>query len=236
MDMSNFPLYLKNEVVDIITHETGYVIAGLLGGALLAFWTKLKKLLLIMLLSFKSRFKKTIPAMIQRDMEIYNHLFDIKARTRADRVLVFQFHNGSYYTNSASQMKMSCTHEVVGEGISRESRNMQDLIISQFAGFTTKLIQESFFVLDRENIDTYSMGLMMSNQGVRTAAFALFRYEGVIEGFLAIIYLDDVLMDRRQKDVTVLDDRREDDSEGSLPEIVATAAPRIGYILRKKLY
>lgn len=232
MDMWNPVIH---EIADFVSHETGFIVASLFGGVLLYFYKRIKKIVFMLITGFKSRFNKTIPAMIQRDMEIYNQLFDIKAKTEADRVFIFQFHNGSYYTNSASQMKMSCTHEVVSEGISRESRNMQDLILSQFAAFTGELINESFVVLNRDNIDKYSFGMLLRSQGAKTAAFSLFTYDGIVEGFLGIVYLDDVPMDRRKTDIPVQNNRRKDHSEGCIASIAESYASRIGFLLRRKL-
>lgn len=235
MDLIEFIPQMGHELWDIVSHETGYIVASVFGGVCLFFFKKIKRLGMMLLDRFKSRFKNTIPAMIERDMEIYNQLFEIKSKTDADRVFVFQFHNGAYYTNSASQMKMSCTHEVVSEGISRESRGMQDLIISQYAGFTGELIKNSFFTLTKDNISDFSFGMLMRSQGVKTAAFSLFKYNDVIEGFLAIVYLDDIPMDRRLTQDIVPFDRRNSKSDGCIANISADYAPRIGFLLRKKL-
>jgi hypothetical protein len=58
-------------------------------------------------------------------------LTELMVQTKADRAFVVQFHNGTYYINKANQMKMSCTHEIVKEGISREQENLQDVILSR---------------------------------------------------------------------------------------------------------
>jgi hypothetical protein len=48
-------------------------------------------------------------------------------KTEADRVYVLEFHNGEHYFSGRSQQKLSCTYEVVSEGISCESQTIQNL-------------------------------------------------------------------------------------------------------------
>jgi GAF domain-containing protein len=56
----------------------------------------------------------------------------VMEETEADRVYILEFHNGEHYFSGRSQQKLSCTHEVVSEGISAESHNLQNIRISNF--------------------------------------------------------------------------------------------------------
>lgn len=235
MSLLGFIPEMGHELWDIATHEMGFVIAGLVGGGLLFFLKKIKKIIMMFVDTYKSRFRNRIPEMVDRDMEIYTQLFEIKAKTSADRVFLFQLHNGTYYINSTSQMKMSCTHEIVGEGIARESRSMQDLIVSQHTPFIRDLLQNPCICLDRNTIRDSCLGLMLSSQGVKTAVISLFKHENIIEGFLGIVYLDDVPIDRRATQIPIVEERREPNSDGSIANISEYYSSRIGYLLRKKL-
>ena len=166
--------------------------------------------------------------------DIYNQLFEYRIRTDADRTSVFQFHNGTYYLNSTAQIKIICTHEIVAVGISRESSKLQDLFISQYTAFISKLMVDSFLVLDKENIDKFAFGLLLRSQGVKTAILTLFKTNETIEGFLISAYLTDIPLDRRIAQKTVLEERRKLDSEGSLINISQQYASKIGFLLRKR--
>lgn len=62
---------------------------------------------------FKSNIAKKIPKQNAIDIAIIDELEKCKELLNADRVQVYEFHNGEHYANYRSALKMSCTYEVV---------------------------------------------------------------------------------------------------------------------------
>lgn len=50
------------------------------------------------------------------DIDVLNYMERIKELVKADRIHVYEFHNGEHYANYRSALKFSCTYEVVRYG------------------------------------------------------------------------------------------------------------------------
>jgi hypothetical protein len=70
----------------------------------------------------------------------------IMQKTEADRVYILEFHNGEHYFSGRSQQKLSCTYEVISEGISSECQNMQNIRVSNLHDLTKSIAEEKTFV------------------------------------------------------------------------------------------
>jgi hypothetical protein len=66
----------------------------------------------------------------EQNREIYTELVALRAVTEADRVYVERFHNGTEFLPSHPAWKTSRTHEVVRKGVTYESGNRQNLLVS----------------------------------------------------------------------------------------------------------
>jgi len=69
----------------------------------------------------------------------------VMQETEADRVYVLEFHNGEHYFSGRSQQKLSCTYEVVSEGISAECQKLQNIRTSNFHGLIKDIASEKTF-------------------------------------------------------------------------------------------
>lgn len=130
----------------------------------------------------------SIPDLIKKDIGVYRDLTELLVETTADRAFVMQFHNGTYYVNQANQMKMSCTHEIVREGISREQDKMQDLLLSRFPTVVGDIISNSSIVITVGKQDYYFEQLLR-HQGVMKCFVAVMRDGALIEGLIGVSYV-----------------------------------------------
>lgn len=67
---------------------------------------------------------------ITQDKEIIDTLEELRIRHSADRLTVFQFHNGGDYYTGKSIQKISMSYEVVGKGIQRIIEGAQNIPVS----------------------------------------------------------------------------------------------------------
>ena len=76
--------------------------------------------LIFQLLKAKKEIEETLPQKIKRqcdiDLEIVKRMEQIKELLKADRVQIYDFHNGYHYANGRSALKTSCTYEVCRAG------------------------------------------------------------------------------------------------------------------------
>jgi hypothetical protein len=166
----------------------------------------------------KQKKAHSVAAVNGLDIEVYKHLADLLARTNADRASVIQFHNGTFFVNSVSQMKMSCTHEVTKPGVSREILNFKDILISAFPYTIQQIVNQQSVVLIADEIKEEPLRHRMNQSGTKIAVVGVMRNNDVIEGEIIIDYIDENSLDK-------LD-------EPLMRELVEQNADTIGYLLR----
>ena len=68
----------------------------------------------------KKTIEETIPQKIKKqcniDYLIINKMEEVKELLNADRVQVYDFHNGGHFANGRSALKVSCSYEVCRAG------------------------------------------------------------------------------------------------------------------------
>ena len=76
---------------------------------------------------------------------IYNLLVGLRAVCDSDRAYVIRFHNGHEFLISDPIWKCTCTHEVVRSGVTYESVNIQNLLISRISELIDPIISGNYF-------------------------------------------------------------------------------------------
>ena len=168
--------------LDIITVLTGVVSAAT---AVLGVWLKVK---------YDEKKHKQLNYDPQLHSNVITALEYIKEETEADRVSILEFHNGEHYFSGRSQQKMSCTYEVVDEGISVEAHSLQNIRISNFHGLVKCISQEKTFAC--KDIDNYSEDIafrsFLQSKGVKSLfARPIKTLNGKIIGVICLEYVKD---------------------------------------------
>lgn len=144
----------------------------------------------------KKEIENTIPRKIKNqiniDNEIIKRMEELKEYLNADRVQVYDFHNGAHYANGRSALKTSCTYEVCRTGCRSYQMYLQTIPLSCIPQFIDTLLnKEELTVNDIENIkeNMTSTYHLKKDQGVKSF------YDIIIHnknkepiGFLAIQY------------------------------------------------
>lgn len=116
----------------------------------------------------------------------------VMQETEADRVYVMEFHNGEHYFSGRSQQKLSCTYEVVSDGISAECQRLQNIRISNFHGLIKDIAQEKTFVcpdLQEYNQDIAFKSLLESKGIQSVFARPIKTINGRILGVIGLDYV-----------------------------------------------
>lgn len=116
----------------------------------------------------------------------------VQQETEADRVYVMEFHNGEHYFSGRSQQKLSCTYEVVSDGISAECQKLQNIRISNFHGLIKDIAQEKTFTCP--DIKEYNQDIafksFLESKGVQSVfARPIKTLNGRILGVIALDYV-----------------------------------------------
>lgn len=92
------------------------------------------------------------------DLDIISKMDYYKELLNADRVLLFEFHNGQHYSNYRSALKMSASYEVYRAGLESSREKCTNLPIAIMPKFIKEITQQGYSkCVDIEDI-RYDMG------------------------------------------------------------------------------
>lgn len=111
-----------------------------------------------------------VPKQSQLDIKVLNRMEEVKELLDADRVHVYEFHNGEHYANGRSALKVSCTYEVCKAGVNSIQRESMSIPISVMPRYIANILDNS--IVDTEDINnikdvmpaTYNMKV---SQGIK---------------------------------------------------------------------
>jgi len=144
----------------------------------------------------KKEIEETLPQKIKRqcdiDLEIVKRMEQIKEFLKADRVQIYDFHNGYHYANGRSALKTSCTYEVCRVGCRAYQIYLQALPLNCIPQFIRKLLSET--KLQINDLEEIKEGMpatyyLKKDQGIKSFYdIILNNKQGEPIGFLAIQY------------------------------------------------
>lgn len=88
----------------------------------------------------------------------------------ADRVHIYEFHNGDHFYSGNHQQKFSCTYEALSAGVSSEALNLQDLRVSTFNQFIHKVVNDfKFEISDVEKLNDSLLRNWLESRGIASS-------------------------------------------------------------------
>ena len=109
-----------------------------------------------------------VPKQSAIDIKILNRMEEVKEIMDADRVHVYEFHNGEHYANGRSALKVSCTYEVCRAGVHSIQRESMSVPISIMPRYIAMILDNSIVdIVDINSIKdsmpaTYNMKISQS--------------------------------------------------------------------------
>ena len=115
--------------------------------------------LAIGIMTFKKRMdeyfdkkKENVPGKVIKQSDVDNKILlkmeQAKEALMADRILVFDFHNGEHFANGRSALRMSASYEVTRYGIERKQQDLQKLPLSILPNLIRELLDKGNFIVD----------------------------------------------------------------------------------------
>lgn len=140
--------------------------------------------------TYKAKKESSVEHQAQRNIDIVRKLVEIRASFESCmRVSIWQFHNGEFYLNNYSLMKMSMTHEDVDSQFKTFKAESQGWAISHYPKFIGKLVQNDFVVLDLDAPDIDDRSIL-SVRGIKTAITFRLVKENKIVGFFNLDFFE----------------------------------------------
>ena len=118
----------------------------------------------------KTNIGKMLPRQNKLDLEILNKLEYVKEILNADRIHVYEFHNGEHYSDYRSAYKFSCTYEVFKAGnqpVQQRCINLPTNCMPQFIHRITeddKFIYQAKVLTEKDMIYINTLLLSQANE------------------------------------------------------------------------
>lgn len=155
--------------------------------------------LIVALNKAKKTIEETIPQKIKKqcniDYLIINKMEEAKEFLRADRVQVYDFHNGGHFANGRSALKTSCTYEVCRAGVKSYQMYLQSIPLNCIPQFVSKLLNDNKMQINNledikeimpatyslkksQNIKSY-FDIILNNEFNEPIGFLAIQYESI---------------------------------------------------------
>ena len=120
----------------------------------------------------------------------------VKEIVGADRVQVYEFHNGTHYANGRSALKTTCTYEACRYGVSSCLNMLSGIPLSVIPNFIKILLDKGeLLVGDLENIKVDMPTTYVLKQGMGIKSFydvIIYNKSGEPVGFVAVQFCNNV--------------------------------------------
>lgn len=118
----------------------------------------------------KNKSRESLMQQIKNDEIVHLSIREIRRRYNADRVYIWQFHNGgSFYTNAPMQ-KVSITYERNSDGLERKAEKNQNHLVSHFNSFIKSVVEMTMFYSDVNKMEDLGLRSLSLSQGIKSHA------------------------------------------------------------------
>lgn len=121
--------------------------------------------------------------------QVNDELAKILDYSGADRVYIFQFHNGISFYNGQHAQRFTCTYEIVSKGTSKEAGNLVNLQVSVFSWFITQTLEGNMCYTDTQDISDYTTRYTLHAQGIKSIKVLPIIKNGKVIGLIGVDYV-----------------------------------------------
>jgi len=116
----------------------------------------------------KVKSKEKLIEQIQKDEIVHLAIREVRRRYNADRVYIWQFHNGgSFYTTSPMQ-RLSITYERCSDGLERKADKNQNHLIANFSTYIKDIMDGNMFYPNIENMNDIGLRSLAQSNGTKS--------------------------------------------------------------------
>jgi hypothetical protein len=141
--------------------------------------------------------KKTLNSILNDNLLLKQLMTEIRSYYDADRVQLYQFHNGDHYVSGASIQKLSLTHFVTARGVSvpiGAETTHQNIPIGYVTQTSDDILKNPWIFYGRDSLggDSYFKGLLRYS-GVDAALLrGVFNCKHDMIGILVVSWFDEI--------------------------------------------
>lgn len=132
---------------------------------------------------------------LKKNEQIQEKLTEVRVVLNADRVKLFQFHNGDHYIAGDSALKCSVTHISLKSGVSYPQHATQcysDVTLSNISHYVTPLIKDGCLFKKTEDLLDDDWKKVKTLNGTKTILLKRVGSFPELSGFVVITWQDDI--------------------------------------------
>ena len=166
-------------IIEVLITSITSIVVALVGAGFFRRYTEKQK---------QVESKSKLLEQIKKDEIVHLAIREIRRKYNADRVYIWQFHNGgNFYTTSPIQ-RLSITYERCSDGLERKAEKNQNLFITNFTEYIKDIIDYKMFYGDVTKIDDIGLRTLLQSNGTKShAAIPVFDRD---EHLVAVLALD----------------------------------------------
>jgi hypothetical protein len=116
----------------------------------------------------KIKSKEKLIEQIQKDEIVHLAIREVRRRYNADRIYIWQFHNGgSFYTTSPMQ-RLSITYERCSDGLERKADKNQNHLITNFSTYIKDTMDGNMFYPNIEDMHDIGLRSLAQSNGTKS--------------------------------------------------------------------
>jgi len=116
----------------------------------------------------KVKSKANLLEQIQRDEIVHLAIRDVRRRYNADRVYIWQFHNGGTFYTTSPMQKLSITYERCSDGLERKAEKNQNHLIANFSSYIKDTMDLKTFYPNINDMEDIGLRSLYQSQGIKS--------------------------------------------------------------------
>lgn len=112
--------------------------------------------------------KNDLIQQVKKDEIVHLAIKEIRRRYDADRVYIWQFHNGGTFYTTSPMQKISITYERCSQGLERKTEKNQNYLISNFNSYIKDVMDGTMFFPDISKMEDIGLRSLAQSNGTKS--------------------------------------------------------------------
>ena len=112
--------------------------------------------------------KNNLMQQVKKDEIVHLAIKEVRRRYEADRVYVWQFHNGGTFYTTSPMQKISITYERCSQGLERKIEKNQNYLISNFNSYIKDVMDGNMFIPDISKMEDIGLRSLAQSNGTKS--------------------------------------------------------------------
>lgn len=116
----------------------------------------------------KVQSKEKLMEQIQKDEIVHLAIREVRRRYNADRIYIWQFHNGGTFYTTSPMQRLSITYERCSDGLERKADKNQNHLIANFSSYIKDVMEYKMFFPDINDMEDIGLRSLSQSNGTKS--------------------------------------------------------------------